>query len=292
MKKVFVIVGPTAVGKTSLSVEIANRYNAEIISGDSVQVYKGLDIGSAKIKPEEMKGVTHHLIGILEPNEPYDVSKFQTHARGLIKKIDKPLIVGGTGLYIKACLDDYDFSGEGRSLAFESMYDNYTNEALHDLLLTKDKEAAEKFHPNNRRRVLRALSLADDVKRSDRKNKDKPLYDYEIFYLTLPREILYKRINERVDEMIKEGLVQEVKTLKEKGYTFNIIGYREINEYLDGLYTLEEAILEIKKVTRRFAKRQETFFKNQMNAHIIYNDNKAFNKIIKEMDGYWKWNFI
>lgn len=288
MKKVFVIVGPTAVGKTSLSVELAKRYNAEIISGDSVQVYKGLNIGSAKIKPEEMKGVIHHLIDILKPNETYDVSKFQIHARSLIEKIDRPLIVGGTGLYIKACLDDYDFSGKGRSLAFESRYDNYTNEALHEILLVKDKETAEKIHPNNRRRVLRALSFADDIKRSDRKNKDKPLYDYEIFYLTLPREILYERINERVDEMIKEGLVEEVKTLKEKGYIFNIIGYREINEYLDGLYTLEEAISEIKKVTRRFAKRQETFFKNQMKAKIIYNDSDAFNKITEEMDGYWK----
>ena len=142
-----------------------------------------------------------------------------------------------------------------------------------------------KIHPNNRRRVLRALSLADDIKRSDRKNKDKPLYDYEIFYLTLPREILYQRINERVDEMIKEGFVEEVKSLKEKGHTFNIIGYREINEYLDGLYTLEEAVLEIKR-SQEDSQTARNIFKNQMEAKIIYNDSDAFNKIVKEMDGY------
>lgn len=287
MKKVVVLVGPTAVGKTELSINMAKRYNQEIISGDSVQVYKGLDIGSAKIKPEETKGIPHHLIDIINPGDAYDVSKFQTDARRLIDTIDKPLIVGGTGLYIKAALDDYDFSGKSRDEAFESRYTNVSNEALHEALLLKDPKAAQKIHPNNRRRVLRALALAEGVKRSDRKNKDKPLYNYQIFYLTLPRDILYKRINERVDEMIEAGLIEEVKSLKEKGHTFNIIGYREINDYLDGLYTKEEAIEEIKKVTRRFAKRQETFFKNQMIAHIIYNDEDAFSKITQILDGFW-----
>lgn len=287
MKKVAVIVGPTAVGKTDLSIALAKRYHQEIISGDSVQVYQGLDIGSAKIKPHEKAGIPHHLIDILSPGEPYDVAKFQHHARLLVEKIDRPLIVGGTGLYIKACLDDYDFSGDSRDLAFERQYDQFSNEALHQELTRKDAIAAGKIHPNNRRRVLRALALVDGVKRSDRKNKDTPLYDYQIFYLTLPREQLYKRINERVDLMIDEGFIEEVKQLKAQGHIFNIIGYREINDYLDGLYTKEEAIEEIKTVTRRFAKRQETFFKNQMTATIILNDGDALNKIIKILDGFY-----
>ena len=287
MKKVAVIVGPTAVGKTAISIEIAKRYHQEVISGDSVQVYKGLDIGSAKIKPHEKQSIPHHLIDILNPGEHYDVAKFQKAARSLIEKIDKPLIVGGTGLYIKACLDDYDFSGKSRDEAFESRYDQRSNEDIHKELQRKDPVAANKIHPNNRRRVLRALALVEGVKRSDRKNKDIPLYDYKVFYLTLPRDILYKRINERVNLMIAEGFIDEVKHLKQQGHTFNIIGYREINDYLDGLYTKEEAIDEIKTVTRRFAKRQETFFKNQMKAHMIHNDEHALGKIMEILDRFY-----
>lgn len=287
MKKVAVIVGPTAVGKTELSVMVAQKYQCEIISGDSVQVYRGLDVGSAKIKEEEKQGIHHHLIDILNPGEFYDVAQFQKEARRLIDNVERPLIVGGTGLYIKACLDDYDFQGKKRDADFESAYERFSNEELHALLQEKDAHSANKIHPNNRRRILRAIALSEEIKRSERTKKDIPLYEYHIFYLTLPREQLYERINARVDQMMNEGFLEEVKALKEKGHTFNIIGYRELNEYLDGLYSLEESIDEIKKVTRRFAKRQETFFENQMHTHMIVNDEYALNKIYDILDGFW-----
>lgn len=290
MKKVCVIVGPTAIGKTSLSIDIAKTYGSEIISGDSVQVYKGLDIGSAKIKEHEKEGVKHHLIDIIEPNETYDVLQFQTHARNLIDTIERPMIVGGTGLYIKAALDDYDFSGKRRDIESESSYDEYSNEALHKLLEKLDYEASVKIHPNNRRRILRAISLSSSKKRSERTKKDKPLYDYQIFYLTMDRQTLYDRINMRVDMMIEEGLVEEVRALRDKGYIFNMIGYREINQYLSNELTLSEAVELIKRNTRRLAKRQETWFRNQMTTHMIdVSDETLAKRQIKDiLDAFWE----
>lgn len=290
MKKVVAIIGPTAVGKTKLSIDIALRYNNEIISGDSVQVYKGLDIGSAKITKEEMRGVKHHLIDILEPTETYDVSLFQKNARALIDQVKYPMIVGGTGLYIKAALDNYDFSGEKRDFDTENQYSTLSNEELYEILLNKDPDSGLKIHPNNRRRVLRAIALADNKKRSDRILKDEPIYNYKVFYLTLPRPILYDRINKRVDLMIAEGFLDEVKALKEKNIYLNILGYRELSLYLDGKYSLTEALEEIKKNTRRLAKRQETWFKNQMNSVMIdmQNPDKAFSEITTILDQFWE----
>ncbi len=290
MKKVVAIIGPTAVGKTKLSIDIALKYHNEIISGDSVQVYKGLDIGSAKITKAEMRGVKHHLIDILEPTETYDVSLFQKNARALINQVKYPMIVGGTGLYIKAALDNYDFSGEKRDFDSENQYINLSNEELYQILVHKDPESSLKIHPNNRRRVLRAIGLADKKKRSDRILKDAPFYHYQLFYLTLPRPILYDRINKRVDLMMAEGFIEEVKALKERNIHLNILGYRELSLYLDGKYSLAEAIEEIKKNTRRLAKRQETWFKNQMSSVMIdmQDPDKAFRDITTILDHFWE----
>ncbi len=281
MKKVIVITGPTAVGKTKISVEIAKYFKGEIISADSAQVYKKLNIGTAKIKEDEKEGIKHHLINILEPDLTYDVKRFQQDARSLIQEIDFPIIVGGTGLYIKAALFDYDFTSKGRDISFEQEHEKYSNEELFKLLEEKDYELSQTTHPNNRRRVLRLLS----GKKSKKKNKDVPLYDIITFQLTMERDKLYKRINDRVDIMVEEGLIKEVKSLKELGYTFNILSYKEIGEYLEGQTTLEEAITKLKRNTRRYAKRQETWFKNQMETILVdvTDIDAAINKIKEEI---------
>lgn len=290
MRKVVVICGPTAVGKTSLSIELAKKYQAEIISGDSVQVYKGLDIGSAKIKESEKQGVVHHLIDVYEPSDLYDVATFQKEVRKKIDEIEKPFLVGGTGLYIKAALYNYEFDTPKRDIEEEKKYDLLSNDELFEMLVKLDYDASLLIHKNNRRRVLRAIAMANDKKRSSLQQKDEPLYDGLILYLTMPREQLYNRINERVDIMIEEGLLDEVKSLKEKGHTFNILGYRELNDYLDGLINYEDAIDLIKQNTRHLAKRQETWFRNQMKALIVDVTNKedALIKLDEAIKSFYK----
>ena len=276
----------SGIGKTSISVAIAKHFNAEIISADSAQVYRDLNIGTAKIKASEMQDVKHHLINIVTPPKTYDVASYQATARNLIEQIERPFIVGGTGLYIQAAINDYDFSNEKRDESFEQKYINYSNEDLHDLLVEKDLMLSQQIHPNNRRRVLRALSGSAPKK----KGKNKPIYDNLVIQLTLDRKTLYSRINARVDEMMAEGLLEEVKELKEKGLTFNIICYKQLNEYLDGKISLEEAVNEIKKVTRRYAKRQETWFNNQMDTVKIDVSNplEAKEKIIKIIEEFYE----
>ena len=290
MRKVVVICGPTAVGKTSLSIELAKKYQAEIISGDSVQVYKGLDIGSAKIKESEKQGVVHHLIDVYEPSDLYDVATFQKEVRKKIDEIERPFLVGGTGLYIKAALYNYEFDTPKRDIEEEKKYDLLSNDELFEMLVKLDYDASLLIHKNNRRRVLRAIAMANDKKRSSLQQKDEPLYDALILYLTMPREQLYNRINERVDIMIEEGLLDEVKSLKEKGHTFNILGYRELNGYLDGLINYEDAINLIKQNTRHLAKRQETWFRNQMKALIVDVTNKedALIKLDEAIKSFYK----
>ncbi|HBT59585.1 MAG TPA: tRNA (adenosine(37)-N6)-dimethylallyltransferase MiaA [Acholeplasmataceae bacterium] len=284
MKKVIVICGPTAVGKTAISIELAKHLNAEIISGDSVQVYKRLDIGSAKIKDEEKQGVIHHLIDIKEPNETYDVAQFQIMSRALIDEINVPMIVGGTGLYIKAVIDNYEFHAPKYDIKDESMYDSYSNEALHELLKSKDEKTANELHQNNRRRIIRAILQADsNFKRSELVKKDERLYDALVIYLTMPREQLYERINLRVDQMVNEGFVEEAFQLYQDGFLLNILGYRELNTYFDGNASLEEALIEIKKKTRHLAKRQETWFKHQMNADIVTVKHDDLNQTIEAL---------
>ena len=295
MKKVLVVVGPTAVGKTKISIELAKHYGIDIISGDSVAIYKRLDIGSAKPTITEMDGVKHYLIDIKEPNESYSACDFQKEARNIMDKRDLSLICGGTGLYIQAALFNYEFNAKARDLNFAFKYQDLSNEELYKILLSKypniDKE---KLHPNNRKRVLRALEVKEELDESIHSfnHKDEPLYDYFIVYLSMEREKLYKRINERVDLMFEEGLLDEVKSLYDDGIYPHAIGYQELVPYFDHDITLETAIEEIKKNTRHLAKRQETWFHHQMNSHFYNVDvdhiDLVIKEIIKDVDGWLK----
>ena len=275
MKKVLVIAGPTASGKTSFSIELAKRLNTEIISGDSIQVYKGFDIGSGKVTEAEKEGVPHHLIDILEPGTQYSVKDFQKEARMLIDNSSKPMIIaGGTGLYLKACLYDYVFDTEASPR--NEKYDQYTNHELYEMLVERDPVQAEKIHENNRQRVLRSLTVLDNTgKRQseiiDEQNHE-PIYDFFIAGCTMAREELYERINLRVKMMIEKGLEQEVKGLLDKGITFEDpamkgIGYREWADYFNGNLSITEVEALIARNSRRYAKRQYTWLNHQMPVH-------------------------
>jgi len=295
MNKVICVVGPTAVGKTKIAIELAKHYGLEIISGDSVSVYKGLDIGSAKPTFEEMDGVIHHLIDIREPEDGYSTADFQKEARQIMDKNSISMICGGTGLYIQSALFNYEFNAKKRDLSYGDKYKDYSNDELYNLLLEKDPNIdKEKLHPNNRKRVLRALEVLEDLNQSIHSfnKKKEALYDYFIVYLTLDRELLYERINKRVDIMIKDGLIDEVKGLYDKGIIVHAIGYSELYPYFEGKVSLEFAIDEIKKNTRHLAKRQETWFNNQMDSHFynvdLKNPNNTINEIISDIDRWIK----
>lgn len=286
-ERVIAIVGPTAVGKTKLSIALAKALNAEIISGDSAQVYRGLNIGTAKITPEEMEGIPHHLLDLFEPTEQFTVYDFQQLAREKIREINArgkvPLIVGGTGLYIRAALYDYLFTPGGRDLSFEHQFNHLSNEALHALLASYDPEGAQAIHPNNRRRILRKL----DILRKGGTFPDQPprlLYDALIIGLTMDRERLYQRIEQRVDEMVERGLIEEAKALFDRGILPNIIGYKEFIPYFKGEASLMEALATLKKNTRRLAKRQLSFFRNQFPELVwVSVDEVHFDRTIEEV---------
>ncbi|HZG59872.1 MAG TPA: tRNA (adenosine(37)-N6)-dimethylallyltransferase MiaA [Anoxybacillus sp.] len=279
-EKLVVIIGPTAVGKTKLSIELAKRLNGEIISGDSMQVYKGMDIGTAKIKPEEMEGIPHHLIDIKEPTESFSVAEFQQMVRPLISEITKrdklPMIVGGTGLYIQSVIYDYQFSDAPSDDNYRRKLEKFALEhgavALHEKLKEIDPQSAERIHPNNVRRVIRAMEIFHCTGKTmtewQKQQTPDLLYDVALIGLTMEREQLYRRINERVDQMMAEGLLDEVKTLYESGVrdcqSIQAIGYKEIYEYLDGRISLAEAVEQLKQNSRRYAKRQLTWFRNKM----------------------------
>ncbi|MBS4194075.1 tRNA (adenosine(37)-N6)-dimethylallyltransferase MiaA [Lederbergia citri] len=276
MQKLVVIVGPTAVGKTKLSIEIAKRFNGEIISGDSMQVYKGMDIGTAKITTEEMEGIPHHLIDIKEPDETFSVAEFQTLVREKITEITNrnalPIIVGGTGLYIQSVIFDYHFS-ESESDRPQINLQDKTPLELHKKLESIDPESARKIHPNNVRRVIRAIEIFEQTGKTmtDLQSEQKKtiLYNTALVGLTMDREILYERINKRVDMMMEEGLLSEVEHFYKNGISrdaqsVKAIGYKEIYDYLDGKVSLDEAIILLKKNTRHYAKRQFTWFRNKM----------------------------
>ena len=295
MKKVLVVVGPTAVGKTKISISLAKHYGIDIISGDSVAIYKRLDIGSAKPTKEEMDGVCHHLIDIKDPKESYSACDFQREARKILDQNDFTLICGGTGLYIQAALFNYEFNAPARNLDYGKKYENLSNQELYDLLLKKDPNIdREKLHPNNRKRVLRALEVKEELDLSIHSfnHKNEALYDYFIVYLYLDREVLYERINKRVDKMVSDGLIGEVKALYDDGIYPHAIGYQELVPYFDHDITLESAIEEIKKNTRHLAKRQETWFRHQMDSHFytvdLDNIENTINQIIKDVDGWLK----
>ncbi len=277
-KKVLVIAGPTASGKTSFSIRLAKKLHGEVISGDSIQVYRGLDIGSSKVTEEEKQGVVHHLIDILDPKEPYSSFDFQRMARELIDHGDFfPIIAGGTGLYLKACLYDYAFEKEDEKLPpADPELESLSNEELWDLLLKTDPEQAQKLHPNNRRRVMRTLTIA---RRTGRKQSElEKLQDHEMIYdafiagCTMERSVLYERINARVEQMFENGLCEEVKGLLDSDVTFDDpgmrgIGYQEFREYFLGNRTLDEVKEEICRNSRHYAKRQYTWLNHQMPVH-------------------------
>ncbi len=288
--EVVAIVGPTASGKTALSIELAKKYNGEIINGDSMQIYKGLDIGTAKITEEEMEGIPHHLLSFLEPTESFSVADYQKLVRAKIAEIQSrhklPIIVGGSGLYVQAVLYDFQFTEEKvDEAARKAYYDKLAKlgpEAMHDKLKQLDPQTAETIHPNNTRRVIRALEmleLSGVSKAAEAQNRGEvPLYKHVILGLgqNMSREVLYDRINRRVDLMMENGLLEEVKGLWQQNIrgvqSIQAIGYKELYDYLDGKCSLEEAINSLKQNSRRYAKRQLTYFRNKMDVYFMTTD--------------------
>ncbi len=288
MNKIIVITGPTAVGKTKLSIELAKKYRGEIINADAIQVYKGLDIGSAKVTDKEKESIPHHLFDIKKVDEEYTIYHYQKDCRRLIEEIQSrgytPILVGGSGLYIKAALYDYQLEETSKK-----NYDNLTNEEIYHKLITIDKNII--IDKNNRRRLERALNYYDEKKELPSQNKtDKLLYDTIFIGLTTDRKTLYDRINKRVDIMIKDGLVEEVKSFYDKNIKtkplLGGIGYREIYNYLDGNCSLEEAISKIKQNSRHYAKRQYTFFNHQLPVTWFEVDFDNFANTIKKVSNY------
>ena len=291
MKKIIVILGPTGVGKTKLSVELAKRLNGEIINADSMQIYKGLDIGTAKIKEEEKEGIPHHLFDIKEVREDYSIYNYQIDGRKVINDIIKrgktPIIVGGTGLYIKSLLYDYNLNYEKES----DTYDTLSTEELYSKLLEMDKNAV--VDKNNRRRVIRAINYYKENNKSISDNKtNKLLYDVVFIGLTTDREKLYQIINSRVNKMINDGLINEVKKFFDEGIyskpLINGIGYKELYKYFEKEISLEEAIEKIKQNSRRYAKRQYTFFNNQLPVVWFNVDFNCFSNVINSVCDYLK----
>ncbi len=285
-----ILTGPTAVGKTKASIGLAKALNGEIISADSMQVYKYMNIGSAKIKPEEMEGVPHHLVDVLEPDEEFHVVKFQEMAKQAIKEIyakgKVPIIVGGTGFYIQALLYDIDFTenevNDSYRQSLELLAREKGAEVLHEMLQEVDPASAEAIHANNVKRVIRALEFYHltgkkiSEHNEQERAKESP-YAFCYFVLNDDRDFLYERINQRIDAMLEEGLVEEVRFLKEKGYTRDMVsmqglGYKEILDYLNNECTLEEAVYILKRDTRHFAKRQLTWFRRERDVIWIQKD--------------------
>lgn len=279
MEKVLVIVGPTAVGKTALSVELAKKFNGEIISGDSLQIYKKLDIGTAKISTSEMSGIPHHLIDVIEPTDNYSVADFQKAGRQLITEITErghlPIIAGGTGLYIQSLLYDYQLGAKEEVVSevrkkYEELAEKIGKKQLWEYLKEKDPLAAEKIHWNNQRKVIRALEVFEVTGYSIMTPKEKPqcLYEYCMIGLDTDRKLLYQRIDQRVDQMIAAGLVDEARFVYSLGeiQASKGIGYKELYPYFKGEITLEEAVEQIKQNSRRYAKRQLTWFRNRLKA--------------------------
>lgn len=297
--KMIVLTGPTAVGKTALSIALAKEIGGEIISADSMQVYRYMDIGSAKISKEEMQGVPHHLIDVLDPSEEFHVYRFQQMAKEAVNEIYQkghiPIVAGGTGFYIQALLYDIDFSTEEDHTALRAELEKTAAERgsayLHEQLKEIDPVSAQEIHPNNQKRIIRALEFyrLNGAKISDHnqmQRQKEAAYDFRYFVLNDDRARLYQRIEERVDEMLEKGLLNEVKRLKEMGYQRDLVsmqglGYKELLSHLAGECTLDEAIYLIKRNTRRFAKRQLTWFKRERN--IIWLEKNTINNNLREI---------
>lgn len=291
-KPLVILTGPTAVGKTALSIKLASEIGGEIISADSMQVYRQMNIGSAKIKPEEMGGIPHHMIDILEPEEEFNVCLFEKLALEAMEQIYErghiPVVVGGTGFYIQALLYQIDFTEEETDTAYRDklwqLGEEKGNHYLHELLRKVDPKSAEEIHENNKKRVIRALEFYENcgkpISTHNKEQRQKTsAYNSCYFVLTDDRKKLYERIESRVDQMLSKGLVDEVRTLKERGCNASMVsmqglGYKEILEYLDGRCSLLEAVEKIKKETRHFAKRQLTWFRREKD--VIWLDKQAF----------------
>lgn len=284
---VIVIVGPTGVGKTKLSIELAHKYNGEVINADSTQVYRSLDIATAKVTESEKEGVVHHLIDIKDVNEDYTVFDFQKDCRSCISDIlsrgKTPIIVGGTGLYVKAALYDYQFDLNNRNFD----YSNYSTDFLYDRLISIDSKSS--IHRNNRKRIERFLSFYDSTGKllSDKVKSSKLLYSSVFIGLTTDRDILYDRINRRVDIMVSNGLIGEAKRVYESGIRTKAImtpiGYKELFDYFCGNSDLESCVDLIKQKSRNYAKRQYTWFNNQMSINWFNVDFNNFSNTVLDV---------
>lgn len=277
---VLAIVGPTASGKTALSTALASSLNGEIINGDAMQVYKELDIGTAKIHSSEMKGIPHHFFDVKEPTESFSVAEYQQAVRQWIEDIQSrgklPIIVGGSGMYVQSVLFDYRFTDQAADAEvrarLEQELESSGADVLHARLAKLDPRSAEKIHPNNHRRLVRALEILEVTGQTkqdhEQQQGNRPMYNSLIIGLDLPRDLLYERIDQRVDLMVEAGLFNEVRKLWEKGIrhtqAVQAIGYKELMSYFDGQLTKEQSIEAVKKNTRNFAKRQLTYFRNKL----------------------------
>ena len=298
MNKVIIIAGPTGVGKTKLSISIAKALHTKIINGDAFQVYKYMDILTAKIKEEEKSGITHYMFDILEPTEEFSVAEYQKQVRTLVDTLNDegiiPIIVGGSGLYLDSVIYDYQFL-EATERKNDSMYDEYSNEELHEMLEKLNPAAAQKIHMNNRKRVIRAIELSKTTGTINSFN-NKLVYDALVFFLEDERESLYEIINKRVDEMVANGLLEEVKFLNDhfalSKTAKGAIGLKELLPYLNNEINLDEAIDNIKKNTRHFAKRQFTWYRNKDNViHIKinrHNFGETVNQVLDIIKNKWK----
>lgn len=305
-KPLIILTGPTAVGKTKASIGLAKALNGEIISADSMQVYKEMDIGSAKIRPEEMQGIKHYLVDVLQPDEEFHVVRFQQMAKQAMEEIyakgKVPIVVGGTGFYIQALLYDIDFTESNEDTSYreelECIANEYGAEYLHEMLRAVDPASAESIHANNVKRVIRALEFykltGQKISEHNEKERAKESpYEFCYFVLNDDRKLLYDRIDLRIDQMLEEGLVDEVTALKNRGYTKDMVsmqglGYKEILDYLNGACTLEEAVYILKRDTRHFAKRQLTWFRRERD--VIWIDKNVYDhdegKILEAMLSY------
>lgn len=302
-KPIIIITGPTAVGKTDISIQLAKEIQGEIISADSVQVYKGLNIGSAKISIEEMQGIQHYLVDEIEPEEDFNVYRFKCCAKEYVKKIHEkgkiPIVAGGTGFYIQSLLYDVDFSFENLNpnirKELEELALKEGSDVLYNLLSTVDPESAREIHPNNIKRVIRAIEYfkqtGQKISEHNKIQKENVSpYNFVYFVLNMNRKLLYERINQRVDKMISSGLREEVSMLRQRGLKTEMvsmqgIGYKEMMECMDGKIDFENAIDNIKKNSRHFAKRQITWFKREKDVEWLNYEEFDFNQdeILKEM---------
>ena len=281
MKKVIVITGPTAVGKTKVALEIAKKFKTPLINGDAFQIYKGLDILTAKPSPRELQEVKHYLMDELDSTKEFSIYQYQKMVRNIIDQIELPIIVGGSGLYIDSVLYDYQF--DDAVAEFDDA--PYSDEELYQKLVELDPDNASKMHPNNRKRVARAIRLALTNGLTNRHQKNQLYYEPLIICLSLPREVLYERINNRVLQMMDDGLIDEVKNVKEIGpQASKAIGYLDTIKYLNGELTKEELIEKMSKDSRHYAKRQLTWYRNHQDTEIVDVNLENIDATIKEVE--------